>query len=254
MFRTMILAAVLATPISALSTNRPAEKAVELQTSDSQQLSATYFPPKRKKSEKSPAPGVLLVHDAGGDRHQLDDVAIRLQKSGFGVLAVDLRGHGDSSEKGKDWTDLGEDERNRSWALATRDIEAAGQWLLAQEEIHSTNLSLVGLGSGCALTVRHARRDENVRCVVLLAPNAKDFGFDVAADLLKIEGLPTYVVTAKDDEDAKAMVEEANDGTSPYVELDYAAARVASVLEDRKTPGKISTWVKGYAMPKRGRG
>ena len=232
----------------------PAKEDVDVRTSDSLELRGTFYAPKRKKNDSTPAPGVLLVHDAGGDRAQLEEVALKLQKSGFGVLSIDLRGHGESKDKAGTWDELDDDQRSRAWALATRDVEAAGEWLLSKEDVHSTNLSLVGLGSGCALAVRHAKRDENVRCVVLLAPNnKKDFGFDVASDLLKLEGLPTLVLAEKDDDDTKAMVAEANDGTSPYVELAYAAARVANVIEDRKMPGKVSTWMKGNAMPKRGR-
>lgn len=257
MLRALILAAGLAAPISSSPPLPPGGETsdVEIRTSDNVKLHASFLAPPTKKSDSgSPSPGVLLVHDAGGDRHQLDDLALRLQKSGFAVLSVDLRGHGDSQDASGGWSRLGEEERNREWALATRDVEAASEWLLSQSEVHSTNLSLVGLGSGCALAVRHAKRDENVRCVVLIAPRSKDFGFDVAADLIKIEGLPTLVLAAKDDDATKAMVAEANGGAHPYVELDYAAARVDSVLEDRKLPSKVATWIKGCAMPKRGRG
>jgi len=258
MQRALILAALLASPITARPTSRPGVQEpvdVRIRTSDAQELAATFFAPQRKKSQQgNPAPGVLLIHDAGGNRHELDDIATRLQKSGFGVLTVDLRGHGDSRSESNDWSKLGEAARSRLWALATRDVAAASTWLLSQGEVHSTNLSLVGLGSGCALAVRQARRDENVRCVVLMAPRSLDFGFDVASDLQKIEGLPTYVLAAKDDEGARAMVATANGDTHPFVELEYAAARLKSVLEDRKTPGKIAHWMKGYAMPKRGRG
>lgn len=257
MFRALVLAACVAAPISALSSPRLGAgqtSDVEIRSSDSTKLRATYFPPPSKSSGGNPAPAVLLVHDAGGDRHQLDDVALRLQKSGFAVLSVDLRGHGQSGGTAGPWTKLGPDEQSRVWALATRDIEAAAEWVLSQGEVHSTNLSLVGLGSGCALAVRHAKRDENVRCVVLLAPRSKDFGFDVAADLQKIEGLPTLVLAAKDDDATRAMVAAANNGSHPYVELDYSAARVNGVLEDRKVPSKVASWIKGLAMPKRGRG
>lgn len=256
MLRVLVLAALVAAPIDALlrpSRGSDEGSAVAVRASDGTELAGTFYAP-AAKTGASPTPGVLMVHDAGSDRHQLDDLALKLQKSGFAVLTLDLRSHGQSRGKDGGWGDLVEDEKTRVWALATRDIDAGAAWLLAQSNVHSTNLSLVGVGSGCALAVRHARTDENVRCVVLMAPRAKDFGFDVAADLQKIEGLPTLVVTAKDDEQARVMVEEANKSSAPFVELDYAAVRAANVLEDRKVPGRVATWIKDCAMPKRGRG
>ena len=259
MLRVLILAAGLAAPITA--PHLPGHRSgagdaanVEIRASDNTELAASFFPPIDKASAGSPTPGVLMVHDAGADRHQLDDMAQKLQKAGFAVLTVDLRGHGQSRGENGAWSELDDEEKSRVWALATLDIEAAADWLLSQGQVHSTNLSVVGLGSGCALALRHAKRDENVRCVVLMGPRSKDFGFDVAADLQKIEGLPTLVLAAKDDEEVRSMVEAANGESQPFVELDYAAQRGPAVIEDRKVPGKVVTWIKGFAMPKRGRG
>jgi len=223
---------------------------IVVETSDDIELTGSYYEPKRKGR----APGVLLVHDAGGDRKQLEAVAVRLQKSGFGVLTLDLRGHGASRTEDEDWSELSEDDRSALWARATRDVEAGSRWLLSQDGIHTTNLSLVGVGSGCALAVRHAKRDENVRCVALLAPRPKDFGFDVAADLLKIDGLPTLILAVDDDNSAKSMVREANAaGGNGSVELELSPPKVTSILDDRRMPSRVSTYLGNIALPKRGR-
>lgn len=266
MHRVLILAALCTAPIepSAAPAHAPrtlppaalgaqSVEQVTLQTSDGLDLVGDWYAP-AKQAEL--APGALLVHDAGASRDQLAALADRLQKSGFGVLTIDLRGHGASVTEGSHWDSMTEDERSSLWALATRDVEAASRWLLSRNGVHSTNLSLIGIGSGCALAVRHAKRDENVRCVALLAPRSKDFGFDVAADLLKIEGLPTLVLAPRDQfqADTERMVTEANSDAAPYVELVVAAPKVTSILDDRKVPSKVSSWVKGFAMPKKGRG
>jgi len=46
------------------------------------------FPPERRP------PGVLLIHGFTGDRVGLSTLARRLARNGYGVLAIDLRGHG----------------------------------------------------------------------------------------------------------------------------------------------------------------
>jgi pimeloyl-ACP methyl ester carboxylesterase len=46
------------------------------------------IPPERRP------PGVLLIHGFTGDRVGLSTLARRLARNGYGVLAIDLRGHG----------------------------------------------------------------------------------------------------------------------------------------------------------------
>jgi dienelactone hydrolase len=221
---------------------------VQIETSDGQALQGAFYAPDGGRS-----PGVILVHDAGASRLQLENVADRLSKQGFGVLALDLRGHGGSKSAKLDWEKLSETERKATWSYAPRDIDAAAAWLLGQPTIHSTSLSLVGYGAGCALAVRHAKGDANVVCMALLAPNAEDYGFDVRADIQTLEGLPTFVVTSKDAE-AERMAQEANasSGGNPYVELFISPPKLASPLEDKSLPVKVSKWLTDKAKPKKG--
>lgn len=271
MQRALVLVALAATPIIAHATPRsaaaplagagetptpaaavePGER-VEVRTSDDLKLTGSYFEAKGRSDQL--APGCVLVHDAGGDRRQMDDVADRLQRLGFAVLALDLRGHGDSRTAGLDWSALDEGARSALWALAARDVEAGARWLAKVKGVHSTNLSLVGFGAGCALAVRQATRDENVRCIALLGPRSREFGFDVEADLKDLGGLPTLVLAPRPAEETQRMVEAANQVSHPYIELVLCTSKTPSVLEDKKTPAKVASWVKDMATPKKGRG
>lgn len=225
-----------------------APEVVQIKTSDGQLLQASFYKPTSLRN-----PGVILVHDAGASRAQLEPLADRLQKQGFGVLTVDLRGHGGSKSSKLDWDKLGEGERKAAWSFAPRDVDAAAEWLLGQPSIHSTNLSVVAYRAGCALAVRHAKSDENVVCMALLAPGAQDYGFDVRSDIQTLEGLPTYVVASKDDE-AERMAQEANASSgNPYVELFISPPRLATPLDDKAMPGRVAKWLADKAMPKKGR-
>jgi dienelactone hydrolase len=234
-------------PGAAKAGGRVAPENVAIKTTDGETLQASFYKP------DASAPGVLLVHDAGGSRSQLDPLADRMSKQGFGVLTLDLRGHGASKSAKLDWEKLSENDRKSMWGLAAKDLDAAASWLLEQPGIHSTSLALVGYGAGCALAVRHAKGDENVVCMVLLAPNAADYGFDVRADIQTLVGLPTFVATAKDDE-AERMALEANASSgNPYLDIFISPPKVASPLEDKNLPGKVLKWVGDKAMPKKGR-
>ena len=267
MQRALILAAVAAAPITArhaaptvtsaplvhpISVAQPtkikAEK-IEIRTSDGLLLSGSFFEPKKR------SPAAVLVHNAGADREELNDIAEKLYKQGFGVLTFDVRGHGMSKGPKADWSTLGdEDERKTLWAQGMRDVQAAADWILGQKSIHSTSLSLVGHGSGCALVARHAKEDENVISLTLLAPREEDMGFDVRSDLEYLNGLPTFVVTPRKSA-AEEMVQQANAlaGDHPYIELFLATSKAETVLDDRKVPGKVSSWMKDIVRPKKGR-
>lgn len=224
-----------------------APEIVQIKTEDGQTLQGSFYKP------ASAAPGVLLVHDAGGNRAQLDPLADRLCKQGFGVLTFDVRGHGGSKSPKVDWEKLSDGDKKSTWALAPKDLDAAAEWLLQQPMIDSTSLALVGYGAGCALAVRHAKGDENVVCMVLLAPNAKDYGFDVRADIETLGGgVPTFIATAKDHE-GERMALACNAGSGkPYLDIVITPAKVSSPLEDKNLPGKVLKWVSEKALPKRG--
>ena len=250
-----------AAPAAALSTRpaggdasapaAPAGARVEIESSGNTKLVGSYFEPKKKGQL---APAALLIHDAGADRTQVEDLAKRLQKLGFGVLTLDLRGHGESAG-GKDWSGLDRDAKNGLWAFATRDVDAGARWLLGKPEIHGTNLSLLGVGAGAALAVRHAKEDENVRSVALVEPRFDAFGFDVKADLIQIAGVATYVVTSRDGrEECEHAVEEVNSLGHPYVELMVAASPAVDLLADSKTALRVTTWIRDTVAPKKGRG
>ncbi|MFT5291819.1 MAG: pimeloyl-ACP methyl ester carboxylesterase [Planctomycetota bacterium] len=224
---------------------------VQIVTEDKLTLAGSWFAP-RKKGQ--PVPGVVLVHDAGSDRSSMDGVADRLRKDGFAVVSVDLRGHGESASSDLDWSALDEGEQNAQWAFAQRDVNAAVNWLLAQNDVHSTRLTVVGHGAGCALAVRHMRDDENAIAVALIEPKAECFGFKVNRDLADLEGLPTYIVASREagKQGTEAMVQEANSnsGDEPFVELWLTTP---PILTSRKTASRVSGFLKEHALPKKGK-
>jgi len=254
MRRALVLAAAAApiflapTAAAAASSNKSAPpENVEIKTNDGVKLAASFYKP----SERAPA--VLVLHDAGGSRAQVEPFAERLQKQGFGVLTVDLRGHGGSKTDKLDWDKLSEDEKKSTWSFAPRDVDAAAAWVLAQQNIHSTSLSILGVGSGCALAVRHAKNDENVVSLALLAPHTQDFGFDVRADIKALAGLPTFLAAPKDDEAERMAIDANTSSGNPFVEFVLAPAKGTTVLEDKKLPMRVAAWLGEKALPKKGK-
>ncbi len=64
-------------------------ESVALTTDDGVKLAAWYTPPTNGAA-------IMLIHGAGGSRESLRGYGEMLVRNGYGVLALDLRGHGES--------------------------------------------------------------------------------------------------------------------------------------------------------------
>jgi alpha-beta hydrolase superfamily lysophospholipase len=129
-----------------------AAETIALRASDGTALSAAWHAPART------APAVLLVHMLTRTHAEWDLTAEALNVSGFGVLAIDLRGHGASE--------------GSSGALAPmqQDVQAGLDWLKTRPDVVSGRLGIVGASLGTTLTVLVAAADSTVRSIALLSP------------------------------------------------------------------------------------
>jgi len=101
---------------------------VELTTEDGINLYGWYAPPTNGAA-------IVLLHGAGGSREQLRPYADMLAQHGYGVLTLDLRGHGMSAGP-----------TNRLGWLSTPDVKAAVDYLQAQEGVEQ--IGGLGLSMG----------------------------------------------------------------------------------------------------------
>jgi pimeloyl-ACP methyl ester carboxylesterase len=112
---------------------------IALETSDGVTLAGWYTPTRNGAA-------IVLVHGAGNSREGVRRYADLLAGHGYGVLAIDLRGHGES-----------EGAVNKLGWQGTRDIEAAAAYLQSQpgvERIGALGLSMGGeVLLGAAFTV-----------------------------------------------------------------------------------------------------
>lgn len=226
---------------------------VKLTASDKVVTNATFYVPKKSK-ERNPA--AILVHDAGSSGEALAPIAKYLNKQGFGVLVLDLRGHGKSVTKELDWTKLDEEARERLWATALNDVQAGAEWLRKRRDIHSSNLTVVGVRAGCALAARHAVDDENARAAVLIAPEAHSLGFNVLRDLRSLGGLPTLMLCEKAGrQEAVRMCEASHtaNGGQEYIEVKYIKCKSNKLMSDSKLKRNMAVWLREQVMPRRGR-
>ncbi|MFT7678988.1 MAG: dienelactone hydrolase [Planctomycetota bacterium] len=222
---------------------------VRLRTEDKQDLSGRYFAPSKKG--KGRAPAALLIHDEGSCGQPMDALAAYLQKKGFGVLVLDLRGHGSSVGEKMDWETADPKERKALWAFAAKDVSAGALFLRKQSELHASNLTLIGTGAGAALVVRHAIDDDATQAVILIDPVKDAQGFDVMKGVGKLGGLPTFILAPKAAKKTvtaiQASAHKANNDYE-FVEISYLSSKSDVILEDKKLGNFAYSWLKDQVM------
>jgi len=145
-----------------------AERVVDLTASDGTKLKATFF------SAAKPGPGVLLLHQCNRDRQSWYGLADQLAAAGINVLALDMRGFGESGG-------VPHDKATPQEAAATQakwpgDIDVAFQYLQSQPGVKRDMIGVGGASCGVGNSVQTAIRHPEVRSLVLLAGNTNYAG------------------------------------------------------------------------------
>jgi pimeloyl-ACP methyl ester carboxylesterase len=101
-------------------------------------LAGSYWPRRANSSEDSPA--ILLLHGNGGNRNDVAETADWLHAQGYAVLAIDFRGHGNSTPSAK------------SFGLReAQDAHAAYAWL--RQKHPKAKIGVIGFSLGGAAAV-----------------------------------------------------------------------------------------------------
>ena len=105
-------------------------------------------------------PAVLLVHGYTSDRVAMSILARRLARAGYGVLAIDVRGHGTNPRS------FAQDPEG---ANLFEDLSAAADWLRASSWVDGTRLAVIGHSMGAGAALRFAERDVGVDAAVMIS-------------------------------------------------------------------------------------
>jgi pimeloyl-ACP methyl ester carboxylesterase len=121
-------------------------EAVSLRAEDGVTLQAWYRPAANGRA-------IILLHGAGGSRASVRAYAEMLASHAYGVLAVDLRGHGESEGK-----------TNRLGWKGSLDVGAAVDFLLARGEVQS--IGWLGTSMGAEVLLGAAARYPSITAMV----------------------------------------------------------------------------------------
>ncbi|MDZ4857635.1 MAG: alpha/beta fold hydrolase [Candidatus Hydrogenedentes bacterium] len=169
-----------------------APRDVSFQTADGYTIHGTLYP----VTDARPA-GLILVPMLGATRDTWQRFALRAQAQGYMSIAIDLRGHGESTNRN------GQESSYRAftakdWAGATADIAGAKRALL-DAGANPEDLAIAGASIGANLALRYARDDAQLQAVVMLSPGLNYQGVATESSMREIGNRPVLLMTGIDD-------------------------------------------------------
>ena len=147
-------------------TERPADERIKLHSDGWEIIGDLRIPQSTK-----PVPAVILLHQANGTRKEYVELSDQLATRGIASLRIDLRGHGESTNKGKFGPPFGEDPKMRAILDGTEnDITEAFNYLKAHPRIDAGRIGLVGASYSGERMAKSARKGKFAKAYVALSP------------------------------------------------------------------------------------
>ena len=137
------------------------------QTFDLTELHASFDMP---IGVAAPIPAVLFLHGYGENRTVWRPFAQQLLGRGWAVMALDLRGHGESKTKNQRPIQAVPEWRTSSHEFPV-DLDPALDWLKARPRIDTQKIVVIGVDIGANLALIASGRFPEVRTVVAIKPS-----------------------------------------------------------------------------------
>ena len=185
---------------------------VAFKTRDGAEIVGTWHPAGKD------APTVICLPMYRNKKESYKPLVGPLVLAGKNVLAIDLRGHGDSTPE------LQVSVNNRDAKLFNKmhlDVAAAIDFLESKKACDRTRISLVGASVGCSVALDYTRRHPgDIRSVVLLTPGPKYLGVDSIEHLKAWAGTDVLTLVSKEERPtSQAVIDalDAFDGSSSVI-------------------------------------
>jgi pimeloyl-ACP methyl ester carboxylesterase len=156
----------ISSPVDAAAAGAGAKGGAEFLSYDLVRLRASFDMP---QGLQAPIPSILLLHGYGEDRSVWNPLKAELLSRGWAVMALDLRGHGESTMK--NGNPLHADPAWRTDAHEVPlDLNPALDWLKAQPRLNSRKIVVIGYDVGADLALIASGKFPEVRTVIALNP------------------------------------------------------------------------------------
>ncbi|MDX1535803.1 MAG: alpha/beta fold hydrolase [Candidatus Spechtbacterales bacterium] len=164
---------------------------VELTTEDNIQIVGNYFP-----AGKDNAPAVILLHMMPARKESWNDFAPILVKKGFQVLAIDERGHGESTQGGElnyqEFTDKQQQEKKL-------DVHAAREFF-REKDVPLESIFVGGASIGANLALEYIAENFEAKAGFALSPGYNYMGIEALSLIEETHtGQSVFLAAAKND-------------------------------------------------------
>lgn len=211
---------------------RAGTERVTIRTDDGVSLAATWYEPQTR------SPAVILVHMLHKSRRDWESVASQLASQGIGALAVDLRGHGES-------TGTSPEGEAADYSVFIRDVSAARRYVASRSDVQPARIGIAGASIGANLAVLEASNDTTIASLALLSPTSDYRGLRIDAALKKYGGRPALMIAS--DDDAYAMrsakeLQKAGGGTRELLIVNHAGHGTVMLGHDPDLTRTLVDW------------
>ena len=192
---------------SLLAAPPPGFERVELRTEDGTDLRAWYAP-------SSNGAVVVVLPGSGGTKGDVREHAAALQRHGYGVLALDARGHGESGGVGNAWGWRGD-----------LDVRAAVDYALSRPDVDPARVGVLGLSMGAEQAITAAASDRRIGAVIAEGASAR-----TAGDVTWLGDAPTDLVDRVMYPILWGLVDVLTEAREPVLLREAVAAAQAPIL------------------------
>ena len=209
----VLLSIVLAAPGAEAAGTR-----VSFPSSDGVTIAGEFY-----ETSTRPAAGVVLVHMLSRSRGDWDGLPDRIRDAGITALAIDLRGHGQSSGSPQELQAM------------IQDVRAAAQWLAARPNVRGDQIAIVGASLGASLALLAAVELPQVRAIGLISPSLDYRGLRTDTGLIKRLGARSIWLAASDQDPLalRTLRDIAAEPSGPREQLVSSALAHGTVLLDK---------------------
>jgi pimeloyl-ACP methyl ester carboxylesterase len=212
---------------------------VQFTATDGVRITADYYAPPNKGA--ADAPVAILLHQYRSDRRSWEPLIPALQARGLAVLALDLRGHGDSAATESREAVLKRDPQ--IFKQMQEDVRGAYDWLAVQPGLDRARFVLIGASVGCSIALQYAARDRSVDGVVCLSPGTNYMELDSVGEIRQITGRRILLLATEDERDAPYSLQKAGRNVDVEILKGFQAHGTAMFAQAPKLADKIADFV-----------
>jgi len=167
---------------------------IKFETSDGVTIVGDWY-----QAEGEPKATLLLLHMMPADRSSWVEFATLLTKAGYNALAIDERGHGESTAQGDEVLDykLFTDEQQQAKRL---DVDAALDWI-QEKGFMREKTGVIGGSIGANLAIDLGARDERVLAIGALSPGLEYRGIRTKKLAKALRSSQFLFLTAAEDDE-----------------------------------------------------